>query len=96
MNAYDKGDLVRCSAAYTDSDGAAQDPTAVYFKFKTPSGVTTTYTYLTDSQLERVSAGNYRVDLDANEIGIWSYRFYATGTGQASGEHQFSVKRSEF
>lgn len=96
MNSYDKGDLIRCSGAFTDADGAAQDPTAVFFQFKNPSGETTTYTYDDDAELVKVSTGNYRVDVNADEIGTWSYRFYSTGTGQAAGEGQFSVKKTEF
>lgn len=96
MNSYDKGDVIRCSGAFTNAAGEAQDPTAVLFKFKTPAGVTTTYTYDADDELVKDSTGNYHVDIDAGEIGLWSYRFYSTGSGQAAAEGQFSIKRTEF
>lgn len=96
MKTYDNGDLVRCSAAFTNSDGEAVDPTAVIFKVKTPAGTETTYTYGTDAELVRDSAGNYHIDVDANESGIWIYRCYSTGTGQAADEEHFSVRITEF
>lgn len=96
MNVYDKGDLLRCSGTFTDADGIAQDPTAVFFKYKTPAGTTITYTYGTDDELVKDSNGNYHVDLDLDEVGTWSYRFYSTGTGQAAAEGQFFVQQTEF
>jgi len=95
-NSYDKGDLVRISAAFTNSAGTAIDPTAVLCKFTDPSGNTTTYTYNTDAELVKDSTGNYHVDIDADEAGLWYYRFYATGTGQSAAEDNFHVKTSKF
>lgn len=37
MNAYDKGDLVRVTATFTNSAGAATDPTAVTCRVKSPT-----------------------------------------------------------
>jgi hypothetical protein len=94
-NTYDKGDLVRVSAAFT-SAGAAIDPTAVTAKYKTPAGTTTTLVYGTDGALVRDSAGNYHVDVDADEVGTWYYRFASTGTGQAASEEAFRVRATAF
>lgn len=96
MNQYSKGDLVRCSASFADSAGAATNPTAVLFQVKTPAGTTTTYVYGTDAQLVRPSTGNYYVDVDASQVGTYHYRFYSTGTGQAADEGSFRVKDSNF
>lgn len=96
MNQYSKGDLVRCSASFATSAGAATNPTAVLFQVKTPAGSTTTYTYGTDAQLVRASTGNYYVDVDASQVGTYHYRFYSTGTGQAADEGSFRVKDSNF
>ncbi len=79
MNTYDKGDLVRCAGVFTDSAGAAVDPDVVKFSFKTPDGTVTTYTYLTDAELARDSAGHYHVDVDAAADGTWWFRFLSTG-----------------
>jgi len=96
MAVYDRGDLIRCSAAFTDADDNAQDPTAVYFKFKDPGGNITTYTYGSDAELVKDSTGNYHVDVNADEVGTWYYRFYSTGTGQAAGESEFDIQPSRF
>jgi len=93
---YDKGDLVRVSGAFTDSDSAAQDPTAVKFQFTDPSDNTTSYTYGTDDELVKDSTGNYHVDVDCDETGLWRWHWYSTGTGQASDEGRFYVSDSEF
>ena len=96
MNQYSKGDLVRCSAAFATSAGAATDPTSVRFQVRNPAGTTTEYVYGTDAQLVRSSAGSFYVDVNANMVGTWRYRFYSTGTGQAADEGAFKVKDSWF
>lgn len=96
VNTYQLGDLVRCSGPFTNAAGTAIDPTAVLFEVKDPAGTLTTYTYGTDAELVRDSAGNYHVDVDANLPGTWYYRFYSTGTGQAADEASFIVETSQF
>jgi hypothetical protein len=97
MNTYDVGDLVRCSGAFTNASGVAQDPSVVRFQVRTPGGAITSYTYGTDAALVREdSTGNYHVDVSASEVGTWYYRWYSTGTGQAAGEEGFIVGESEF
>jgi hypothetical protein len=92
---YDLGDLVRCSAPFTNTAGTAIDPTAVFFKAKDPEGTAVgPYTYGVDAALVKDSTGNYHVDLDASKPGTWYYRFYSTGTGQASAEGSFTVAPS--
>ena len=96
MNQYSKGDLVRCSAAFATSAGAATDPTVVRFQVRNPAGATTAYVYGTDAQLVRSSTGSFYVDVDASQVGTWHYRFYSTGTGQAADEGSFRVRDSWF
>lgn len=95
-NIYDVGDLVRCTGTFTDQSGTALDPTAVYFSFKNPSEVTTTYQYGVDVQLVKSSTGIYYVDINANDVGIWYYRFFSTGTGQTANEGLFTVPVTNF
>jgi len=95
MDYFDKGDLVRCSGAFTDSDGTATDPAAVLFKVRNPNGSTTAYTYGVDDELVKDSTGNYHVDVNANVAGLWVYRFYSTGSGQAADEGRFRVDDGE-
>ena len=94
-NAYDTGDLVRCTGTFTDAAGAAVDPTTVAFKVKDPSANTTTYTYGVDAELVQQAAGIYYLDVSIDETGDWWYRFESTGTGQAGGEDNFYVRPSQ-
>lgn len=96
MNTYDKGDLIKCTGTFTNSSGTAIDPAVVKFSVRVPAGTVTTYTYGTDVQLVKSSTGIYYVNVDAATEGTYTYRFFSTGTGQASSETQFHVKLSEF
>ena len=89
---HDLGDLVRVSGEFRNSTNDLADPTAVNLSFRTPAGVTTTYIYSTDAELVKDTTGKYHVDIDANESGVWYYRFFSTGTGQAAEERQFVVR----
>lgn len=90
-NSYDFGDLVRVSGAFTNSSGVAQDPTVVKCSIRSPAGVVTTYVYGTDAALVKDSTGNYHADVSAAAIGWYYYRWFSTGTGQASDEGWFEV-----
>jgi len=92
MNEYTEGDTAVCRGEFKDANGAYQDPTTVKFVFEPPGAAAVEYTYLTDSQIVRVSAGIYTVDLDTTDKpGTWYYRFYSTGTGKAAEQNQFHV-----
>jgi hypothetical protein len=93
---YDIGDLVRVSNAFTNTAGAAADPTDVYMQYKTPRGETTTLHYGVDVALVKDSTGTYHVDVDVTESGKWWVRFYSTGTNQAASEDFFLVQTSQF
>jgi hypothetical protein len=95
-NEYALGQLVRCTGTYTDAEGVAVDPTAVFFEVEDPSGNTTSLEYPGDAALHKSGTGIYYVDVDADECGWWYYRHYATGTGQAADEASFRVKESRF
>lgn len=95
-NTYDIGDVVRVTATFTNSSGAAADPTAILMKQKDPTPTTTTYTYLTDVALVKDSTGVYHVDVYPTIAGTWYYRFEGTGTVQAASENSFIVNPSKF
>jgi hypothetical protein len=88
---YYKGAVVRCSGSFTQN-GVAVDPATVKFKFTTPGGATTTYTYGADGALVKDSTGHYHVDVSASEFDRWIYRWESTGTAQAAQEAEFFVK----
>lgn len=96
-HSYDIGDQVICQAVFTTAaTGAAIDPTAVFFQFKTPSRVITTYQHGVGVEIQRLATGQYTVTINITEAGVWYYRWYSTGTGMAAGENVFNAKSSEF
>ena len=95
-NVYDVGDLVRIGGAWTDTDDDDIDPIVVTFKFTDPSRNTTSYTYITDPELNKESVGHYYVDISIDEAGTWYYRWESTGVvGQAAEENHFVVRESQ-
>lgn len=93
MAQYDVGDLLRVTGTF--DDGLAPptnlDPTTVRFQYTTPDRVETTLTYGIDVAVVKDSTGTYHVDLDLNQAGPWHYRFFSTGTGQASERGAFDA-----
>lgn len=96
VSTHDNGDLVRCRATFANGEGALIDPATVTFKAIKPDRSTITLVYGTDAALVKESTGVYYTDLNANQTGVWYYRFESTGTGQAAEEFRFKVARSEF
>lgn len=94
-NAYDVGDSIRLSCAFTNSAGTAVDPGAVSLKVKVPAGTVATYTYV-GADITRDSAGNYHLDIDLATAGEWSYRWAGTSTNKAATEGEFTVRASAF
>ncbi len=90
--AHTQGQLVRVSGAFTDSAGAATDPTTVKISVVRPDGRQITYTYLADSAVVKDSTGNYHIDLDGSVPGTWIYWWHSEGTGQAADERTFIVE----
>ncbi len=96
FSSYDSGDLVVISAAFTDRNSAALDPSTVTFKIKDPNNLDTTYVYGTDAEVVKDSVGNYHIDISAAIVGRYYYRYESTGTGQAAEEGSFEVKDGVF
>ena len=96
MNHYDVGDLVKIQGTFTDSAGEAVEPNAVFVKVKPPTGTMLSYEYTVDAEVVWSSKGIYYVHVDADEHGIWLYRFSSTGAGQAADELSFIVDDSQF
>lgn len=94
MNSYDKGDLVRLTATFTNSAGVATDPTAVTCQVKSPSA-TTTYTY-NPGTVVKDSTGVYHLDVSASAAGQWWYRWEGTGAVEQADEGTFVVEASAF
>lgn len=99
-HSYDIGQQVICQGVFTlVSTGALVDPTNVYFQYKTAEGTITTWQYIADPQVARLSAGTYTATVTITAAGLtgpWYYRWYSTGTGMAADEGRFDVVSSEF
>ena len=91
------GSLVRMSATFTDSAGAAIDPSVVRFKIRLgAAGTVTTYVYGTDLQLVKDGTGLYHVDWAAGSGGTLHYRFEGAGTATAANEDKFVIDPGRF
>lgn len=93
--AYFKGSSIRCFTRFSNPvTGAAVDPTNVYFKYVSPTGVASTLHYGVDPSVQKDSTGNYHVDLSPTELGTYEWCWYSTGTGQAVDQGTFEIKAS--
>lgn len=91
MDDYCLGDWVTLRATYTDRNGQEHQPGAVYFLVMTPSEA-----LLDLWTMHYWGTGMYEVQFPASESGLWRYRSYSTGDGQAAEEGQLLVKESVF
>lgn len=88
---------LRLTVNFQDDDGDDTDPTTVLIKVMSPSGVETSYTYLTDDEVQQVDAGDYTADITPDEAGRWRYRWETTGSGTTLAEEgDFLVQYSAF
>lgn len=93
-NAYDVGDVVRLSAAFTNSAGTAVDPSSVtvqYRQWLVDPASFTTLVYGVNSVV-KASVGNYYHDLAVNSDGEWRYRWNGLGVNAAGAEERFMVR----
>ena len=92
-NTYDIGDLVRVTGTFTNAAGTATDPAVVKFSYRDPSENITTLTYGTDAAVVKSATGIYYSDVSIDEAGVWWFRWFSTGTGQAAGESWVDVRK---
>ena len=91
---YDIGDVVRCSAVFTNAAADGVDPATLVFTFLDPSGTKGSYTYGVDAEVVRVEAGTYYVDIPITVSGTWRCRWVGTGLNAAAGDAFFVVRSS--
>lgn len=91
-----RGDVLRLTGTFTDIDGTAVDPTAVYFQSLNPRGAETELQYGVDAALKKSTTGVYYVDLNVNMGGTWKVRMYSTGNNQAAMHADFKVPHDDF
>lgn len=93
-NTYDVGDLIDLTAAVTDANGAAVDPTTIVWKVRGPSGNVSTYNYPSGGDITRTSLGNFKLQVSLDQPGEWIHQWRSTGA-QAGGEGKFYARRPE-
>lgn len=84
------------TAAFTDLDGTATDPTAVLLMIVKPDGDALVYGWpspAADGTLTRESAGRFFADVDIDQSGTWRYRLEGTGAVVAASEGSLRVDR---
>jgi len=91
-NFYDRGDVVRLTANFTNLAGSAADPSSVTLRIKQPDNSVVTYNF--PGTLTKDSTGQYHYDFAITESGDIYYRFEGTGDVQAAGENLFHVRVS--
>jgi hypothetical protein len=101
MLVSDIGDLLRLTSwddahplGFTDSAGAAADPTTVSLIVRKPDGTVTTYT-LAGAQVVRDSIGKFYYLLAPDQSGDWYFEWHGTGAVQAASAGQFIVRDSK-
>lgn len=87
---YDRGDLLRVTAQFTDPDGDPTDPDTVTF-LTLCGGEEASYVHGTDSEVTKTETGTYVALIDLDQTGNWWIRVEATGDGQAAAEHRIRV-----
>lgn len=90
MATYDKGELVRLSAAFVNPAGEPTDPTTITLEVKPPSGIVAVVTPV------REGTGAYYYDLDIVATGTWYYHWEGTGAVQTAGEASLRVRATQF
>lgn len=95
VTAYDQNDTRRLSIAFTNIAAAATDPTTVTFIMREPDGVLTTYVYVTDAELVKLSTGNFYVDWPIAKPGRHTFRWIGTGSVAAAEAGEFFARRKE-
>jgi|LakMenEpi03Aug12_release.lakeMendotaPanAssembly.Ray.scaffolds.fasta_scaffold344590_2 hypothetical protein len=85
MPTYSVGDRVRLSGRLSDKKtGTPTDSDEVFAWVESPTGVQTDYQYGVNLEVVKTEAGRYYFDFNLDEIGIWKYGFYSTGTSRAA------------
>lgn len=97
-NSYFIGQLVRVKGIFKDAlnSDTPIDPGSVFCQYISADGTETTLQYGVNGALVKDTIGTYHVDISTDKHGLWYYRFYSTGPGQAASESSFSVDGGRF
>lgn len=93
MNEYLVGNVVRVSATFRSPSGTLMNPQAVLCSVKKGNAAKVTFVY-GQGQIQQTVTGTYFLDVVADPVGLYTYNWYSTGTGQAAGQDNFVVTDS--
>ena len=88
---YEFDDLIRLRASFKNVDGVLTDPTVVTLRVTKPGMDPIIYTFGTDEELIKDSAGVYRLDWLCSVVGEHKYRWKGTGVVQIGARGGFFV-----
>jgi hypothetical protein len=89
MNEYPLGSLVRVRVTFSVS-GVPINPTAVLLKLQKGESKST-FVYGVDAGVLMLQTGTFAMDVVADPVGLYTYLWYSTGTGQAAAQNNFKV-----
>ena len=95
MAEFHRSSEPRLKATFKDANGTDVDPTTVTVKYEKPDGTEVTKVYLTDAEVIKDSTGHYHIDVDADQSGVWHFR-WESSTPQTAAEEIFTVKDTVF
>lgn len=97
MAAYQRGQTVKLSVAFTDAAGAPANPTTVTCKVEEPDGTETIYTAASSPAIANPTTGTFTLTLTPDQSGMHTYRWTGTTVSAvAVDEDQFHVLGSAF
>lgn len=97
MPAYQRGQSVKLTCAFTDSAGAAANPTTVTCKVEEPDKTETSYSAISTPAITNPTTGTYQLIIAPDQSGNHTVRWQGvTGDTVAVDEEQFHVLLSVF
>lgn len=80
---------VTLTAAFTDENDVAADPTTVTLKVRDSSGLITTFTH--PASITKTGVGAYEKTIVVDKGGVWVYFWRGAGALEAAGEGRLTI-----
>lgn len=93
MREFHLGTLLKVKATFKDPESVPTpnqpfDPGSVKLSVKPPNAAETTNTYTPPPPgaglIQRTGVGVYTAEINLNALGVWTYRWFSEGVGQAA------------
>lgn len=90
---YVPGNTVRVIGEFFEND-VPKDPSSVKLLVRMPDGTRVTYELGVDPEVQQQATGVYRVDISADQVGRWWYRWEGIASTKTASEQFFFVSPS--